>query len=371
MDSNMSTPSSSYNHIDEEDEEQKQFSSSEDEQTPTSNSSNSKNYHQHWTIDEDYILLTNQQILGNCWADIAKLLPGRSRLDVKTRFRSISRAYKRIWKPIEDRMVIESHDSKRRNWIERASKLTNRSKSAVKARYKELIEKQDQINSLSSTVPIGSPEQIFLQKKYQDSQLISSFSLNSIEPSQHLPTTAGATTTAANIAAKPTAAKVEVDPLMKPIAVPVNTASKSIINTNNNQTSQIRKKKRSRTKSIQSDSDDESNEDRYPSKSIFKCSSPLLSSFVFPSMNISGGINNNNYNYLNNNMNSSDRKMDITAESNENWNLMPLKTPDEGPLIPASILSPSLLRCTDISDPIFYCQDIFFDENDIASFIYD
>ncbi|OEU14599.1 hypothetical protein FRACYDRAFT_187896 [Fragilariopsis cylindrus CCMP1102] len=48
-----------------------------------------------WTDEEDIILFENQQILGNNWVDIQKLLPGRSRIETKNRYYSQIRARSR------------------------------------------------------------------------------------------------------------------------------------------------------------------------------------------------------------------------------------------------------------------------------------
>ena len=44
-----------------------------------------------WTKEEDEILLNMQSKLGNQWATIAKVLPGRSSISAKNRFKSLAR----------------------------------------------------------------------------------------------------------------------------------------------------------------------------------------------------------------------------------------------------------------------------------------
>ncbi|MGK3760120.1 MAG: hypothetical protein ACI8RD_012437 [Bacillariaceae sp.] len=48
-----------------------------------------------WTNEEDIILFENQQILGNNWVEIQKLLPGRSRIETKNRYHNLIRVHSR------------------------------------------------------------------------------------------------------------------------------------------------------------------------------------------------------------------------------------------------------------------------------------
>mmetsp|Transcript_13603 Transcript_13603/g.17729 ORF Transcript_13603/g.17729 Transcript_13603/m.17729 type:complete len:431 (-) Transcript_13603:97-1389(-) len=95
-----------------------------------------------WTKEEDEILLTLQKKNGNRWAQIARLIPGRTEHTVKTRFRSILRARKREWKPHEDSLLLELHRKLGSRWDEIAGHFPNRTKNAVNTRFKHLVEQK-------------------------------------------------------------------------------------------------------------------------------------------------------------------------------------------------------------------------------------
>lgn len=62
-----------------------------------------------WTDEEDKILIREQRKLGNRWAFIASMLPGRTENAVKTRYKSILRAKQREWTEQEDSIIITMH----------------------------------------------------------------------------------------------------------------------------------------------------------------------------------------------------------------------------------------------------------------------
>lgn len=92
-----------------------------------------------WSVEEDMLLISKQSVVGNKWAQIAQLLPGRTENAVKTRFKSIMRARKREWKPQEDLLLLDLHQQLGANWEGIATQLeSHRTKHAVKMRFKEL-----------------------------------------------------------------------------------------------------------------------------------------------------------------------------------------------------------------------------------------
>lgn len=92
-----------------------------------------------WTDDEDHVLLDNQRRLGNRWAFIASMLPGRTENAVKTRFKSIMRAKRREWTQEEDDTILKMHRIFGSKWDRIATHLPNRTKNAVRTRYRQLV----------------------------------------------------------------------------------------------------------------------------------------------------------------------------------------------------------------------------------------
>ena len=58
-----------------------------------------------WTEEEDIILMSTQQEIGNKWTLIRKKLPGRSENDVKNRYHSIMNRMKTIHIKEEKRLL--------------------------------------------------------------------------------------------------------------------------------------------------------------------------------------------------------------------------------------------------------------------------
>ena len=61
-----------------------------------------------WTEEEDIILMSTQQEIGNKWTLIRKKLPGRSENDVKNRYHSIMNRMKTRYKKEEKRMLMSN-----------------------------------------------------------------------------------------------------------------------------------------------------------------------------------------------------------------------------------------------------------------------
>mmetsp|Transcript_6125 Transcript_6125/g.7048 ORF Transcript_6125/g.7048 Transcript_6125/m.7048 type:complete len:641 (-) Transcript_6125:1264-3186(-) len=119
-----------------------------------------------WTPEEDQLLIKSQSELGNRWAHIASLLPGRTENAVKTRFKSIMRAKKREWLPEEDATIIKMHKEVGSRWDAIAAKLPNRTKNAVKTRFRLLGK------GMATKQPeIGSPNQVLRSNKLKNVSL--------------------------------------------------------------------------------------------------------------------------------------------------------------------------------------------------------
>jgi len=93
----------------------------------------------NWSAEEDKVILQMQKREGNCWAKIARMLPGRTEHSVKTRFRSIQRAKKREWSEEEDSILIQQYKLHGSQWGLVAEPFNGqRTKNAVMNRFKHL-----------------------------------------------------------------------------------------------------------------------------------------------------------------------------------------------------------------------------------------
>lgn len=115
-----------------------------------------------WTIEEDKLLLELYEKLGSQWAMMCNFLPRWSRIQIKTRFKSISRAKKRMWKKSEDEILINHLKcGGRMEWTKIALLLPGRSKNSLKLRAKQLLNSTSHVSIFSSEREIqpGSPRQ--------------------------------------------------------------------------------------------------------------------------------------------------------------------------------------------------------------------
>ena len=116
-----------------------------------------------WTPMEDRTLVEAQKNVGNKWAMIAGLLPGRTENGVKTRYKSIVRAKQRMWKPEEDQILNEAVRTHKNDWTSIAKSLPGRTKNAAKMRFKHLQSGEREEPEL------GDARQIFYQNgKYTE-----------------------------------------------------------------------------------------------------------------------------------------------------------------------------------------------------------
>jgi len=122
-----------------------------------------------WSPDEDAKLMKAQMSIGNKWAQIASMLPGRTENAVKTRFKSIIRAMKREWLASEDETIMRMHQTLGSKWDEIAAVLSkdrHRTKNAVKTRYKDLAK-----GEAAQVAVYGAPSQILRLPEYRDIQI--------------------------------------------------------------------------------------------------------------------------------------------------------------------------------------------------------
>jgi len=117
-----------------------------------------------WTEEENLMLLAIHQHLGNKWADIALLMPGRTENAVKTRFKSLVRKDERRWTLDEDLGIIRNKYIHGANWSLIAKFLPGRSKNAVRVRWKHLIDLDSRIDrkarELKDMMPIPDDQLI-------------------------------------------------------------------------------------------------------------------------------------------------------------------------------------------------------------------
>jgi len=92
-----------------------------------------------WTKAEDDLILRIQAERGNCWAYIAREMPGRTEHRVKTRFRSLMRARRHVWSPAEDELLIKSYQELGPSWSKICDRFNGqRAKFSITSRVKQL-----------------------------------------------------------------------------------------------------------------------------------------------------------------------------------------------------------------------------------------
>lgn len=155
----------------------------DDDENGNSNSNNNDNnddnnniyvncHHKTWTKEEDNTLLQLYKERGSKWTSMHSDLSRWTRIEIKTRFRSLMRAYKKIWKKSEDELLLNKcYNIKTINWEKISLLFPGRSINSLKNRFKQLI------NSKKGTmIPLpasGSPYQLFVDNN--DESLLSVF----------------------------------------------------------------------------------------------------------------------------------------------------------------------------------------------------
>ena len=100
-----------------------------------------------WSVDEDKVLIDEQKKVGNNWAEISKLLPGRTDEAVRIRWYRLNPGLKLLWSVDEDKVLIDEQKKVGNNWAEISKLLPGRTDDAVRRRWNRLNPglKQDHI----------------------------------------------------------------------------------------------------------------------------------------------------------------------------------------------------------------------------------
>lgn len=119
----------------------------------------------NWCIEEDNVIFELHHKYGNNWAFMASRLPGRTRIDVKTRFRSLCRAAKRFWTNEQDQLLLNLYHTHQNTWNDNIlAWFPSRTKGCVKKRLRYLIEFDTNRNQQNKYFPPGSPSYLLAMR---------------------------------------------------------------------------------------------------------------------------------------------------------------------------------------------------------------
>jgi hypothetical protein len=94
-----------------------------------------------FSIEEDRIVLSEQRVVGNQWAKIAKKLNGRTEHLVKTRWKSINRKIKKAWNSERSEQLLAYHRQHEGNWDLIMNHFPNEEREYVITRYFQIVGK--------------------------------------------------------------------------------------------------------------------------------------------------------------------------------------------------------------------------------------
>lgn len=123
-----------------------------------------------WTIDEDKLLISLYDEMGSKWSYMATFFKNRSRIQLKTRYKSICRARTKMWSAAEDKLLLEKckDHGQSTNWGEIVSLFPKRTKNSLRVRYSELTNSKFRIHK---TPNLGSPFQALFDESISNKKI--------------------------------------------------------------------------------------------------------------------------------------------------------------------------------------------------------
>lgn len=128
-----------------------------------------------WSMEEDKLLLSLYDQMGSKWSSMTSSFTNRTRIQLKTRHKSICRAKTRMWTSDEDSLLIEKckDHGQGTNWADIVKYFPKRTKNSLRVRYRELTNTRFRIHK---TPNLGSPFQALFDismanKDSQDSSI--------------------------------------------------------------------------------------------------------------------------------------------------------------------------------------------------------